>query len=145
MTLEEKKIYFHSEDTSFELLETAKTAQWIETVTQQENYTLTQLNIIFCSDKYLHQINLDYLNHDTFTDIITFPYAKSPFVEGDIFLSVDRVKENAQLFKVSFEEELQRVIIHGVLHLCGYTDKTATQKKEMRQKENEALLLLKKS
>ena len=142
MTPEEAKIYFHSEDTPFELLDPTKIAQWIETVILKENHQLNQLNFIFCSDAYLHQINLTYLNHDTFTDIITFPYVEPPLVEGDIFLSIDRIEENAQIFGVTFEKELHRVIIHGVLHLCGYPDKSEAQKKKMREKENQALLLL---
>lgn len=141
MTVGEEKIFFHSEDTPFELLKTDRISQWIEQVILQENHQLNQLNFIFCSDKYLLQINLSYLKHDTFTDIITFPYAEPPLVEGDIFLSVDRVTENAQTFEVSFEEELYRVLIHGVLHLCGYLDKTDEQKKLMREKENEAIKL----
>ena len=83
---------------------------------------------------------MEYLNHDTYTDIITFPYAQSPIVESDIFISIDRVKENAATFKTSFEKELLRVIIHGVLHLCGYGDKTDEEKQLMRAKEDECVL-----
>lgn len=138
----EAQILFHMEDIEFELQHTEQLMSWIESVIQLEHKSLKQLNFIFCSDDYLHNINVEYLNHDTLTDVITFPYAKLPSVEGDIFISVERIKENGKVFEVSFLEELHRVMIHGVLHLCGYGDKTATAKAKMTQKENEALLLL---
>jgi rRNA maturation RNase YbeY len=84
---------------------------------------------------------VEYLNHDTYTDVITFPYAKLPIVEGDIFISIERITENGKVFEVTFQEELHRVMIHGVLHLCGYGDKTEEDKVQMTKKENEALLL----
>ena len=130
-------IEFHYEDTDFELPESNAVSTWIQSVITTEKHQLRHLNYIFCSDEYLHQINVEYLNHDTYTDIITFPFAESPLVESDIFISVDRVRENAISFNTTFESELRRVIIHGVLHLCGYRDKTEEEKKMMRKKEEE--------
>ena len=102
----------------------------------------SRLHIIFCSDDYLLDINKKYLNHDYFTDIITFNYNENNTIIGDLFISVDRVKENAKELKVDFNNELFRVIIHGVLHLCGYNDKTQDQLKEIRTKEDEFLGLI---
>ena len=135
-------IEFHVEDVQFDLSNLTVYTDWIEQIIQREEHQLVQLNYIFCSDQYLHSINVEYLDHDTYTDIITFPYTERPYIEGDIFISIDRVKENAEHLNVSFEQELQRVIIHGVLHLCGYPDKTPEQAKQMREKENESIQLL---
>lgn len=140
---DEQQVLFHSEDIDFELQKEEQITTWINAIIEKENKTLEQINFIFCSDSYLHQINVEYLNHDTLTDVITFPYAKLPVVEGDIFISLERIKENGKIFEVSFEEELHRVMIHGVLHLCGYGDKTVEDKKQMTQKENDALAFLK--
>ncbi|GAB5555707.1 MAG: rRNA maturation RNase YbeY [Saprospiraceae bacterium] len=137
--LSEALVSFHSEDIDFKLEEEASIQQWINVVVEQQKANLIGLSYIFCSDAYLHNINLEYLNHDTLTDIITFPYLTPPDVEGDIFISIERVRENAQTFKVPFEQELRRVIIHGVLHLCGQADKTEAEAAEMRRKEEEAL------
>lgn len=139
--LSEALVSFYSEDINFQLDEEASIQQWINVVVEHQNANLIGLNYIFCSDAYLHNINVEYLNHDTFTDIITFPYLSPPDVEGDIFISIDRVRENAQTFGVPFEQELRRVIIHGVLHLCGQADKTEAEAAEMRRKEEEALAL----
>jgi probable rRNA maturation factor len=108
-------------------------------IIQEEGQRLVALTFIFCSDEYLHKINVEYLDHDTLTDIITFPYRQLPEVEGDIFISLDRIKENARQFDTSFENELLRVIIHGVYHLCGYGDKSEEEAVTMRSKENHAL------
>ena len=135
-------IIFHSEEIDFELKEVDLKTSWLKKIIEQENMTLLLLNFIFCSDEYLHQINVEYLQHDTYTDIITFPLAEDPNIEGDIFVSIDRVKENAKTFNVDFEVELNRVLAHGVLHLCGWGDKTEEEAKQMRQKEEEALSLL---
>lgn len=137
----EPAILFHQEDISFQLQDEAKYINWIQSVIQQESAHLIQLNYIFCSDPALLKVNLEYLDHDTYTDIITFPYASSPSIEGDIFISIDRVKENATKFEHTFEEELRRVMIHGVLHLCGYGDISPTEKQLMRQKEEESMQL----
>lgn len=135
-------IQFFSEDTDFILDQASLIVDWIDTIISKEKKSLQQINFILCSDKYLHKINVEYLNHDTFTDIITFPYSEPPIIHSDIFISVERVEENAKKFKTSFTDELHRVIIHGVLHLCGYGDKTEEEKSFMREKENEALVLL---
>lgn len=139
--LSEALVSFHSEDINFQLKQETSIQQWIDAVIEHQNANLIGLNYIFCSDAYLHNINLEYLNHDTLTDIITFPYLTPPDVEGDIFISIDRVRENADTFKVSFEQELRRVIIHGVLHLCGQADKTDEEATQMRRKEEEALAM----
>jgi len=132
-------ISFHIEEVNFELHDAHSIELWIKSVIQSYSCKLNVVNIIFCSDHYLHQLNVSYLNHDTLTDIITFPYASPPQIEGDIYISIERVQDNALIYKVSFEEELLRVIIHGILHLCGFTDKTKAEKEAMHQKENEAL------
>ncbi len=112
-----------------------------EALIKREGGHLHSLQFVFCSDAYLHRINLEYLQHDTLTDIITFPYQAPPLVDGEIYISLERVRENAQTYGVSFEHELQRVMAHGVLHLLGYRDKTEEEQKVMRTKEEEALAL----
>ncbi|MEM1120370.1 MAG: rRNA maturation RNase YbeY [Bacteroidota bacterium] len=110
---------------------------WIAQTIIKESKQLVALNFIFCDDEYLHKINVKYLDHDTLTDIITFPYSNDEqLIEGDIYISVQRVRANAQQFNVLFLQELHRVIIHGVLHLCGFGDKTDDEKKIMRSKED---------
>jgi rRNA maturation RNase YbeY len=139
---QEAIINFHSEEIDFILINVELKKSWVTKIIEQENKMLLLLNFIFCSDDYLHKINLEYLEHDTYTDIITFPLAEDPDIEGDIFISIDRVKENAIKFETSFENELNRVLAHGVFHLCGYRDKTEEEATLMRQKENQALFLL---
>lgn len=135
-------ITFFYEDTPFELPKPQATRQWVTHIIQQEGYKLVALNYIFCSDAYLHQINQEYLQHDTYTDIITFDNSEKPTeLEADIFISIDRIQENSQTLATHFDEELHRVIIHGVLHLVGFNDKTESLKKEMRKKENACLSL----
>jgi rRNA maturation RNase YbeY len=95
-----------------------------------------EITIIFCSDDYLLSVNRTYLNHDYYTDIVTFDYSENTVVSGDLFISIDRVKENANTYSISFDNELKRVVYHGILHLCGYKDKTELEEKEMREKEN---------
>ena len=116
-------------------------ASWIETIILSENKTLGEISYIFCNDEYLHNINMQYLNHDTLTDIISFDYTEGDVISGDIFVSIERVKDNAIDFKVTFEEELKRVLAHGVLHYCGYKDKSDTDAALMRTKENEKIKL----
>lgn len=135
-------ISFHSEDVDFQLENEQKLIDWINSTIQHEEKSATEITYVFCSDEYLYQMNLDYLNHDTYTDIITFDYTENSFVSGDIFISIDRVKENAIKFNTTFLNELSRVIIHGVLHLAGYKDKTTEQKQVMRSKEDFYLTLL---
>lgn len=133
---------FVFEDVSKLDLDFSQIASWYTSIALQENKELGELTLIFCSDDYLLDINREHLNHDYFTDIITFDYSDFPIVSGDLFISIDRVKENAVDFNVSFEHELHRVIIHGFLHLCGYLDKSEEDELIMRSKENQALNLI---
>lgn len=138
----EEKINFYSEDIEFNLPNHSTIFDWINKTIENEAKVLRHINFIFCSDIYLHKINLEYLNHNTLTDVITFPYAEGKNIEGDIFISIDRIRENAKSYEVSFKNELHRVMIHGTLHLLGYLDKTAEDKTQMTQKENEYLARL---
>ncbi len=117
-------------------------SNWISDVITSEGFKEDEINYIFCDDEYLHKLNVEFLNHDTLTDIISFDYSVGKTIQGDIFISIERVKENAEDFKVSFSEELFRVIVHGVLHYCGYKDKSEGDASIMRQKENHYLKLL---
>lgn len=117
-------------------------SSWISRVIELEGLSMSDITLIFCSDEHLLTVNQNFLEHDFYTDIITFDYCADDLVSGDLFISVDRVIENAQDFNVTFDQELHRVIIHGVLHLCGYKDKSPDEEKEMRQKESDALLLI---
>ncbi|MCC1483456.1 rRNA maturation RNase YbeY [Winogradskyella immobilis] len=123
-------------ETDFKLENTAIISQWISSVINEEERKEGEINYVFCSDEYLHKINLDFLNHDTLTDIISFDYSVGKELHGDIYISIDRVKDNAIDFKTSFKDELARVIIHGILHYCGYKDKSETEEKLMRSKED---------
>lgn len=135
-------INFFAKDLDFKVPHPRKTKAWIKEVIKRENKTLVNLNYIFCSDEYLLTINEQYLNHETLTDVITFDNSEGDGrIEGDIFISVERVLENSSRLGAPFEEELHRVLIHGILHLSGYGDKTAKQKAEMRKKEDACLSL----
>jgi probable rRNA maturation factor len=135
-------INFFSEDIKFELPQKLKRKAWLKEIAKEESFKISELNYIFCSDEYLHQINLDYLNHDTFTDIITFDNCeKKNVIEGDIFISIDRVNENAQKHKIDQSTELSRVISHGLFHLLGYKDKKKSDAIIMREKEEFAIKL----
>ncbi len=135
-------VHFFSENIDFSINQPQRIADWIQQVISDENYELSFLNFIFCDDSYLLDVNEQYLQHHDFTDIITFSYSDSPhLVEGDIFISIDRVQENAQLFNISFDTELHRVMVHGVLHLLGYNDKSESEQQTMREKENSYLSL----
>lgn len=123
-------------ETSFSLENEEGISNWISDVISQENFKEDDINYIFCDDVYLHKLNVEFLKHDTLTDIISFDYSMGKILQGDIFISVDRVKENAIDFKVSFLQELYRVMVHGVLHYCGYKDKTKEDALVMRAKEN---------
>ncbi|THD69314.1 rRNA maturation RNase YbeY [Robertkochia marina] len=133
-------IDFHYE-TDFQLEDENRYREWINKVVASEDLLLGPVNYIFCNDEYLHRINLEYLDHDTLTDIISFDYSEGDRISGDIFISVERVVENAETFRTSFENELSRVMIHGILHYCGYKDKTEKEESEMRAKEEEKLAL----
>jgi rRNA maturation RNase YbeY len=135
------EILFHVEEGGTELPEGfhVQVSAWINTIITERGGKAGAINYIFCGDDYLHQMNMEYLDHDTLTDIITFPYEYFPLVSGDLFISTERVVDNAADRKIGYEEELHRVIIHGILHLCGQGDKTETEATEMRQLENWAL------
>ncbi|MBD0723617.1 rRNA maturation RNase YbeY [Flavobacterium sp. L1I52] len=116
-------------------------ASWLSAVIVSENKKEGEINYIFCDDEYLHKINMEYLNHDTLTDIISFDYTVGNELNGDIFISVERVQDNANDFNVSFEDELKRVLVHGVLHYCGYKDKDEESEQLMRVKEDEKIAM----
>ena len=126
-------------ETDFELDDEALYEDWISRIIESEGFDQGEINYIFCDDEYLHKINVEYLNHDTLTDIISFDYTVGNVLQGDIFVSVERVKDNANDFNVSFEEELKRVLSHGVLHYCGYKDKSPKDEALMRSKEEEKM------
>lgn len=136
-------IQFFKADVAFRFFGRAKISKWILRVLKQEGAKLSNLNIIFCSDDYLLGINRQYLNHDFYTDIITFDYSEKRDISGELYISIDRVKDNANSLGATFQQELNRVIIHGVLHLLGFKDKTSRQAKTIRKKEDECLALLK--
>ncbi len=131
-------VNFFNEDINFDL--SIEQKQFLKTWITQciENFSKHEgdINIIFASDEYLYQLNIKYLNHDYYTDIITFDYVNQNQINGDLFISIERVKENANIYHEPFERELYRVIIHGILHLIGFSDKTENQKQIMREKEN---------
>ncbi len=126
-------------ETDFTLDNEEAVANWLSKVILSENKKEGEISYIFCDDDYLHKINLEHLGHDTLTDIISFDYSLGNEISGDVFISVERVRDNAADFGVSFSEELKRVIVHGVLHYCGYKDKTASDELVMRKKEDEKL------
>jgi len=128
-------------ETDFELENESKYETWIDEVIESEGKEAGEINYIFCDDEYLHNINMQYLDHDTLTDIISFDYCIGDLISGDVFISVERVRDNAQDFEVSFNEELLRVMAHGVLHYCGYKDKSDEDAKLMRSKEQEKMLM----
>jgi rRNA maturation RNase YbeY len=134
-------IEFFSEDIDFDLINLEKSSSWILNSIQNENKKDGDINFIFCSDSYLLKINQDYLKHDTYTDIVTFNYVENSIISGDLFISIDRIKENAIAAKVDFFHELHRVMIHGVLHLIGYDDKNPSDAQEIRAKEDFYLAL----
>ncbi len=134
-------ISFFYEDTDFLLSKKNTYRKWLLSLIEKHGGQLQQINYIFCSDNYLHDLNLSYLSHDTLTDIITFPFESFPTIAADIFISVDRIKENAADLSLTFDNELIRVMSHGILHLCGYGDKSEEEKAVMRLKENEAIAL----
>jgi len=126
-------------ETDFQLEDEKNLSNWIQTCIENEGCELGEINYIFCDDAYLLKLNIEFLQHDTLTDIISFDNSLGKLINGDIFISVDRVKENAKEFAVSFSDELKRVLIHGVLHYIGFKDKSEEEKKRMREKENQYL------
>lgn len=129
----------YSYNTDFDLTQADEISLWLQNVAKSENFEIADLNYVFVSDEELYEMNVKYLNHNTLTDIITFNYVENEIVSGDIFISVDRVKENAVDFNVSFENELLRVMVHGLLHLMNYNDKTDEEQDMMTLKEDEKL------
>lgn len=138
-------INFFTEEVLFFLKEKRKRKTWLKKLAESENQKISELNYIFCSDKYLYNINLEYLNHDTYTDIITFDNSEEGSeIEGDVFISIERVKENSQNLNTREEQEISRVISHGLFHLLGYKDKTQEEADMMRSKEDFAISLYEK-
>ncbi|MBS1506897.1 MAG: rRNA maturation RNase YbeY [Bacteroidetes bacterium] len=134
-------IRFYSEDVAFKIKKPRNTSKWIKLAAQKERQSISEITYIFCSDRFLLPLNQKFLNHDTLTDIITFDYSSDGKISGEIYISVERVEENAQKFECPFDNELRRVMIHGVLHLMGYKDKKAGDKITMRKKEEAYLSL----
>lgn len=130
-------------ETAFKLKNEKQISNWISKVITKYGFTEGEINYIFCNDEYLLKLNVEFLNHDTLTDIISFDYTLRSQISGDIFISIERVQENAVELSQTLENELHRVIIHGVLHYLGYKDKTSAQKQLMRAEEDKCLELLK--
>jgi probable rRNA maturation factor len=135
-------VRFFTEDTNYKLLNKRKLELWIKSVISSYNKSIGEINFIICSDVHLHQMNVEYLDHDTYTDIITFDNSESDDkIEGELYISIDRIKENANEFTSEVSSELHRVMAHGVLHLIGFKDKTKPQQEEMRINEDHCLTL----
>lgn len=134
-------VAFYFEDTDFKLRHKTRIKEWLRLVAESEVFTLGNISVIFCSDNYILDINQKYLQHDYFTDIITFDYSEGGRISGDLFISVDSVRENSVEYGTEFEDELHRVIVHGILHLIGYDDHTEDEIKIMRSKEDYYLSL----
>ena len=126
-------------ETDFELVNEEKYSNWISNSIVNEGFEEGEINYIFCDDEYLHKLNVEFLNHDTLTDVISFDYCMGKLISGDIFISVERVQDNAKDLGITFDEELPRVMIHGVLHYCGFKDKSDDDAKQMRTKEEQYL------
>ena len=133
-------ICFNNE-TKFVLENEEEVSLWLSSCLSKESVNEGELNYIFCDDDYLHNLNVKYLKHNTLTDIISFDYSMGKLVSGDIFISIPRVLDNSKVFKVSFKDELHRVMVHGILHFCGYSDKSSKDKALMRSKEDYYLSL----
>lgn len=128
-----------SSQNAFELMDSANRGEWISSIVTGEGKSIHELQYVFCTDDFLHKLNVDFLSHDTLTDIITFDYTSGDVIAGEIYISIDRVVDNAKDLNIAFEDELDRVLIHGVLHLCGYLDKSEAEKSLMRAKEDDCL------
>ncbi len=131
-------IEFHSQN-DFTLTNEVEIQNWISKVVMDEGYELGDVSYVFCSDEYLHDINVQFLNHDTYTDIISFDYTMGKLIGGEIYVSTDRVAENAAAYNTEFDKELHRVLIHGILHFCGYKDKSEEEADKMREMEELSL------
>jgi probable rRNA maturation factor len=137
MPMKETQIFFFKEGIKFRLSDQDKLREWISKGVRKEKYSISNINFIFCTDVYLRKINKKYLGHDYFTDIVTFDNSvESKMIEGDIFISIDRIKKNSIAYQTSFRDELHRVLAHGVLHLLGYGDKNISEKAEMKKMED---------
>jgi rRNA maturation RNase YbeY len=135
-------ITYQTEDITLPNISKRVISNWIKTIAQQYDKKIGEIAYIFCSDEYILKINNEYLKHDYYTDIITFDYSNGKIISGDIFISLETVKSNAEKYNQVFETELHRVIIHGILHLCGQKDKTDEERAEMTRKENQALQIV---
>ncbi len=129
-------IFFFLQETNYRIRKKRLIREWVKKTIVSENNRVGEINIILCSDDYLYQMNIGYLKHDTLTDIITFDYTENNIVSGELFISINRIKDNSRIYSKSIKDELHRVIIHGILHLCGYDDKNDSLKQEMTLKEN---------
>ena len=129
-------IFFQSEDVDFPPIQKQKTKKWIKSIAKSYDRNVGEISYLFCSDKKILEVNQHYLQHDYYTDIITFDYVKGKTISADIFVSLPRISENARNLSKDFDSELHRVLAHGILHLCGYKDKTQTEVREMRDKED---------
>lgn len=134
-------IHFFSEDTAFEIQNPTAISQWISDVIEAEGESIGPVSFIICSDSYLHNMNVEYLEHDDLTDVITFDYSSDEGCSGDVFISIDRIRDNAEEMKVDEADELHRVMVHGVLHLLGYKDKSPEEARVIRSKEDNYLSL----
>lgn len=130
-------------ENDFKLPNELRISSWISDVIHSEGCIEDEVNYVFCDDAYLYKLNVEFLNHETLTDIISFDYSVGKKLQGDVFISTERVADNAKDFDVDFENELNRVMVHGILHYCGYKDKSDSEAKLMREKENHYLSLLK--
>lgn len=135
-------IIYQAEDVAFPKIKRRETTRWIKAVAEKYGKKAGDISYIFCSDEYILEINKQYLEHDYYTDIITFDYSEGKVISGDLFISLDTVRTNSQQFGTEYDNELKRVIIHGVLHLCGFQDKTPEEEKAMREYENQALAMI---
>ena len=140
-----KTIHFFSEQTTFTPNNKTQIREWLTHIIRKHKKTIGEINIIFCNDDYLLKLNEQYLGHDTYTDIITFDFVEGKIINGDIFISVDQMRENAKLFHVAQSSEMRRLIVHGVLHLLGYKDGTAKDRKIMTAQEEAALSVFDKT
>ena len=129
-------------ETDFTIANEETISTWITKVLTAEGFNEGEINYVFCNDEYLHKLNVEFLDHDTLTDVISFDYTMGKLISGDIFISIDRVRDNAKYFKVDFINELYRVMVHGILHYCGYKDKSQEDAKTMRAKENHYIGLI---
>ena len=136
-------VRYYNDSTTYRLREKRKVAAWLKMVAEQEGYTLGDVTYIFCSSEVHRKMNIDYIGHDYFTDIITFDYSEleQGVVSGDIFIDVETVADNARIYGVTAREEMLRVVVHGVLHLCGQKDKDPEDEKEMHRKEDKYLAM----